>query len=51
MWRMGGGLFDDVEYLGEEKTLQRELSLLLIPKVDAAKETGRLLTDMPRSRA
>ena len=41
-------LFDDVEYHRQKKSLEWELESLLIPEVDAAKEAGRLLADMPR---
>lgn len=39
----GGGLFDEVEYHGQKKSLEWELESLLMPEVDAAKEAGRLL--------
>ena len=42
------GLFDEIEYHRQKKSLEWELESLLIPEVDAAKEAGRLLTDMPR---
>ena len=44
----GGGLFDEIEYHRQKKSLEWELESLLIPELDAAKEAGRLLTDMPR---
>ena len=44
----GSGLFDEIEYHSQEKFLEWELESLLIPEVDAAKEAGRLLDDMPR---
>ena len=44
----GGGLFDEVEYHGQKKSLEWELESLLIPEVDAAKEAGLLLMDVPR---
>ena len=43
-----GGLFDEVEYHRQKKSLEWELESLLIPEVDAAREAGRLLMDMPR---
>ena len=43
-----GGLFDEIEYHRQKKSLEWELESLLIPEVDAAKEAGRLLADMPR---
>ncbi len=43
-----GGLFDEVEYHRQKKSLEWELESLLIPEVDAAKEAGRLLADMPK---
>lgn len=42
------GLFDEIEYHRQKKSLEWELESLLIPEVDAAKEAGRLLMDMPR---
>ena len=42
------GLFDEIEYHRRKKSLEWELESLLIPEVDAAKEAGRLLADMPR---
>ena len=42
------GLFDEIEYHRQKKSLEWELESLLIPEVDAAKEAGRLLADMPR---
>ena len=42
------GLFDEIEYRRQKKSLERELESLLIPEVYAAKEAGRLLADMPR---
>ena len=44
----GGGLFDEIEYHRQKKSLEWELESLLIPEVDAAKEAGRLLANMPR---
>ncbi len=44
----GGGLFDEIEYHRQKKSLEWELESLLIPEVDAAKEAGRVLTAMPR---
>ena len=44
----GGGLFDEIEYHRQKKSLEWELESLLIPEVDAAEEAGRLLTDMPK---
>ena len=44
----GGGLFDEIEYDRQKKSLEWELESLLIPEVDAAREAGRLLSDMPR---
>ena len=44
----GSGLFDEVEYHRQKKSLGWELESLLIPEVDAAREAGRLLADMPR---
>ncbi|NQW19503.1 MAG: hypothetical protein HQ477_02085 [Chloroflexi bacterium] len=41
-------LFDDVEYHRQKKSLEYDLESLLIPEVDAAKEAGRLLQDLPR---
>ncbi|MCH7972225.1 MAG: recombinase family protein, partial [Chloroflexi bacterium] len=41
-------MFDEVGYHRQKKALERELDSLLIPEVDAAKEAGRLLADMPR---
>ena len=46
--RCGGGLFDEIEYHRQKKSLEWELDSLLIPEVDVAKEAGRLLADMPR---
>ena len=43
-----GGLFDEVEYQRQKKSFEWELESLLIPEVDAAKEAGRLLIDIPR---
>jgi len=42
------GLFDEFEYHRQKKSLEWELESLLVPEVDAAKEAGRLLADMPR---
>ena len=42
------GLFDEGEYHRQKKSLEWELESLLIPEVDAAKEAGRLLADMPK---
>ncbi len=42
------GLFDETEYRRQQKSLEWELESLLIPEVDAAKEAGRLLQDIPR---
>ena len=42
------GLFDDIKYHRQKKSLEWALESLLIPEVDAAKEAGRLLADMPR---
>ena len=44
----GAGLFDQIEYQRQKKSLEWELESLLIPEVYAAKEAGRLLADMPR---
>ncbi|NQW20318.1 MAG: recombinase family protein [Chloroflexi bacterium] len=41
------GLFDDVAYHRQKKSLEYDLESLLIPEVDAAKEAGRLLADIP----
>ena len=41
------GLFDEIEYHRQKKSMEWELESLLIPEVDAAKEAGRLLADMP----
>ena len=41
-------MFDEVEYHRQKKSLEWELESLLIPEIDAAKEAGRLLADMPR---
>ncbi len=41
------GLFDEIEYQRQKKSLEWELESLLIPEVDAAKEAGRLLAEMP----
>ena len=41
-------LFAEVEGHRQKKSLEWELGSLLIPEVDAAKEAGRLLADMPR---
>ena len=41
------GLFDQIEYHRQKKSLEWEFESLLIPEVDAAKEAGRLLADMP----
>ena len=46
-WCMGG-LFDEVEYHRQKKSLEWELESLLIPEVDAATEAGKLLAEMPR---
>ena len=43
-----GGRFDAVGCHRQQKSLEWELESLLIPEVDAAKEAGRLLADMPR---
>ena len=45
--RCGGGLFDEIEYHRQKKSVECELESLLIPEVDAANEAGRLLADMP----
>jgi hypothetical protein len=42
------GLFDQNEYHRQKKAMEWELESLLIPEVDAAKEAGRLLQDLPR---
>ena len=42
------GLFDEIEYHRQKKSLEWELESLLIPEVDATKEAGRLLVDLPR---
>ncbi len=42
------GLFDEIEYHRQKKSMEWELESLLIPEVDSAKEAGRLLADMPR---
>ena len=42
------GLFDEIEYHRQKKSLEWELESLLIPEVNAAKEAGKLLADMPR---
>ncbi|MCX8278419.1 MAG: hypothetical protein OTJ43_09165 [Dehalococcoidia bacterium] len=42
------GLFDENEYHRQKKSMEWELESLLIPKVDAAKEAGLLLQEMPR---
>ena len=42
------GLFDEIEYHRQKNSLEWELESLLIPEVDAAREAGRLLADMPR---
>ncbi|MCH8909822.1 MAG: hypothetical protein IH867_03685, partial [Chloroflexi bacterium] len=49
-WHVGcvDGLFDEIEYHRQKKSLEWELESLLIPEVDAAKDAGRLLADMPR---
>ncbi|MCH8911272.1 MAG: hypothetical protein IH867_11130 [Chloroflexi bacterium] len=44
----GGGRFDEIEYHRQKKSVECELESLLIPEVDAAKEAGRLLADIPR---
>ena len=44
----GGGLFDEVEYRRRKKSFEWELGSLFVPEVDAAKEAGGLLADMPR---
>ena len=44
----GGGLFDEIEYQRQKKSLEWKLESLLIPEVDAEKEAGRLLEDIPR---
>ncbi len=41
-------LFAEIEYHRQKKSLEWELESLLVPEVDAAKEAGRLLTEMPR---
>lgn len=46
-----GGLFDEVEYRRQKKSLEWEFESLLVPEVDAAKEAARLLADLPRLRA
>ncbi|MDP6667923.1 MAG: hypothetical protein QF357_11095 [Dehalococcoidia bacterium] len=45
MWRQP---FDEIDYHRQKKSLEWELESLLIPEVDATKEAGRLLIDMPR---
>ena len=42
------GLFDEIEYHRQKKSLEWEIESLLTPEVDAAKEAGRLLQGMPR---
>ena len=42
------GLFDEIEYHGQKKSMEWELESLLIPEVDAAKDAGLLLGEMPR---
>ena len=44
----GGGLFDEVEYHRRKRSHVWKLESPLTPEVDAAKEAGRLLADMPR---
>ena len=39
---------DEIEYHRQKMALEWEHQLMLIPEVDAAKEAGRLLADMPR---
>ncbi|MCH8909823.1 MAG: hypothetical protein IH867_03690 [Chloroflexi bacterium] len=42
------GLFDEIEYHRQKKSMEWELESLLIPEVDAAKDAGLLLGEMPR---
>ena len=42
------GLFDEIGYHRQKKSLEWELESLLIPEVDGATEAGRGLVDMPR---
>lgn len=42
------GLFDEIEYHRQKKSFEWELESLLIPEVDAAKEAGQVLADIPR---
>ena len=39
---------DEIEYHRQKMALEWEHQLMWIPEVDAAKEAGRLLADMPR---
>ena len=41
-------MFDEIEYHRQKKSLEWKLESLLIPEVDAEKEAGRLLEDIPR---
>jgi len=43
-----GGLFDEIEDQRQQKPMEWELESLLILEVDAAREAGWLLQDMPR---
>ncbi len=55
VWSRGGchiapvdGVLDEIEYHRRKKSLEWELESSLIPEVDAAREAGRLLADLPR---
>ncbi len=41
------GLYDEIEYHRQKKSMEWELESLLIPEIDVAKEAGRLLQDIP----
>ena len=42
------GLYSDEDYRKEKRLLEDQLGALVVPGVDAAKEAGRLLEDLPR---
>ena len=41
------GLYADDDYRREKRALEEKLSSLLVPGVDAAREAGKLLKDLP----
>jgi site-specific DNA recombinase len=42
------GLFSDAEYHRLKRILEMELESLVIPEVDAAREAGKLIIDLPK---